>query len=79
MLKTVSSITRKYPALIYTGIGGLLVQFVFSCWWVVSIFGLANAANANVISSGTAYGLMIYSLFTFYWTTQGEWTVRGRF
>jgi hypothetical protein len=75
MLKTVTSITKQFPSTILVGVGALLVQFAYCCWWILTLIGL-SLANSTVengnpkLSHGASYGLYIYSLFTFYWTSQ---------
>jgi hypothetical protein len=70
MLKTVTSITKKYPALILVGVVGLIVQFAFVAWWLVTLMGLLRLSDDGQLSSGASYGLNVYIIFTFYWTTQ---------
>jgi hypothetical protein len=70
MLKTVTSITARYPAVFAVGVVGLLTQFLFSGWWILTIVGLGQAVNNKSLSNGAAYGLGVFSLFAFYWTSQ---------
>ena len=70
MLKSIADVTKKYPSLIGVGVGGLILQFGFICWWVLTLIGVAIASQNNSIGDGAAYFLYIYTLFTFYWTSQ---------
>jgi hypothetical protein len=70
MLKTVTSITRQYPSLILLGVVGLIVQFLFLAWWLYTLLGMVKLTTDEQLSSGVSYGLMVYLLFIFYWTSQ---------
>ncbi|KAJ3372399.1 hypothetical protein HDU91_003445 [Kappamyces sp. JEL0680] len=70
MLKTITSITKKYPAVFVVGVAGLIIQFLFAGWWIMTVIGLGSAASSNSISNGAAYGLGVYCIFAFYWTSQ---------
>ena len=76
MLKTVTSITKKYPSTLLVGVGALVVQFAYCCWWILTLIGLSkanssyNANGTQKLSDGGSYALYVYSLFTFYWTSQ---------
>ena len=70
MLKAITSITKKYPATIGVGVGGLILQLAFSAWWIMTMIGLSNATSQKVLSSSGSYALFVYTLFTFYWTSQ---------
>lgn len=70
MLKTITSITRLYPATIVVGVVGVLIQFAFCAWWIVTLVGISRATASGALSSGASYALYVYTLFVFYWTTQ---------
>ncbi|KAJ3305724.1 hypothetical protein HDV03_001132 [Kappamyces sp. JEL0829] len=70
MLKTITSITKKYPAVFVVGVAGLIIQFLFAGWWIMTVIGLGSAASSHSISNGAAYGLGVYCIFAFYWTSQ---------
>lgn len=62
VLKAVTSVTKRYPALIYTGILGLIVQFAYVAWWIATLVALSSASNAENISSGATYALYVYTV-----------------
>ncbi len=70
MLKTVTSITRKYPATFFVGFIGIIFQFALGCWVSYVSIGLGSAYDNQSWSSGTVYGLAVYTAFVFYWTAQ---------
>lgn len=70
MLKAIASVTQKYPALLGVGVGGLILQFAFICWWVLTLTGIGIGVQNKQISDNAAYFMYVYTLFTFYWTSQ---------
>ncbi|KAI8895526.1 plasma-membrane choline transporter-domain-containing protein [Globomyces pollinis-pini] len=70
MLKTVCSVTAKYPALIFVGVLGLIGQVVFLAVWVGGVVGLQDMIKRNLLSENAGYGLYLYLIFVFYWTSQ---------
>ena len=62
MLKTVTSITRRYPALIATAVVALIVQFAFTTWWMVTVIGIIRMGNDKKVSSGVSYALYVYAV-----------------
>ncbi|KAJ3326197.1 putative choline transporter, neither null mutation nor overexpression affects choline transport [Boothiomyces sp. JEL0866] len=70
ILKTVTSITKKYPATLGAGVIGLVVQIVFIVWWLFTLTGVYLLGNNQVLSNGAVYGLSVYCVFFFYWTSQ---------
>ncbi|KAJ3269818.1 putative choline transporter, neither null mutation nor overexpression affects choline transport [Terramyces sp. JEL0728] len=70
ILKTVTSITKQFPATLGVGVVGLIVQMVFIVWWLFTLIGIDVLGNNKVLSSGAVYGLSLYCVFFFYWTSQ---------
>ncbi|CAG8683973.1 18069_t:CDS:2 [Acaulospora morrowiae] len=81
MLETVASITKKYYGTIVMGFVGLVLQVGWLILWVMSLVGtyrvFYDKANCSTINGQTTcqnltplYIVMIYMLFSFYWTSQ---------
>ncbi|KAJ3261958.1 putative choline transporter, neither null mutation nor overexpression affects choline transport [Boothiomyces macroporosus] len=70
VLKTVTSITKKYPATLGVGVIGLVVQIAFIVWWLFTLSGVYLLGNNQVLSNGAVYALTVYCVFFFYWTSQ---------
>lgn len=70
LLKAVTGVTKQFPSVIVVAVGGLLVQFAWVAYWIVTVVGVVKAAQNGTITSTVSYVLYVYTLFTFYWTTQ---------
>lgn len=70
MLKTVTAITRKYPATFFTGFIGLVVGAGMSAWLIATIVGLFNWSQIYTQTQGATYALLVFCIFVFYWTSQ---------
>ncbi|CAG8704238.1 28180_t:CDS:2 [Dentiscutata erythropus] len=81
MLETVVSITRKYYGIIIMGFIGLIVQVGWSVLWILSLIGAYEYfdsiyCNTTVNGQKTCnnstiiYLILVYLLFSFYWTSQ---------
>src|ERR1700704_2861078 len=70
MLETITSITSKYPSTIVIGIVTLLVQTAFSIWFSLVVIGCYEAYYSNSGSNGALTGIMVFLVFSFYWTSQ---------
>ncbi|CAG8601845.1 7370_t:CDS:2 [Paraglomus brasilianum] len=85
MLETVTGITKKYYGTIVMGFVGLFLQVGWSAWWVFTIIGAyrkyyseagcktttdANGSTSFGCDSVILYVVMLYLLFSFYWTSQ---------
>jgi hypothetical protein len=70
MLKTVTSITKRYPALFFIGVIGLILDVVFSGIWLLTVVGLMNSKQALNLSDNAVYAIFVYIIFVFYWTSQ---------
>ncbi|RUS13220.1 choline transporter-like protein [Jimgerdemannia flammicorona] len=97
MLETVTGVTRKYPGTILIGVAGLIIQVAYSVWWVITVVGafqlFDSSANCTTIDPRTRQpnctnyaliGIMLFLVFSFYWTSQviktvGHVTVSGVF
>lgn len=62
MLQTVSKITKRYPATLFVGVAGLVVQFAFLVLWVVTNIGLFMLQRKQALSDGAQYGLWVYTV-----------------
>jgi len=62
-LKTVIAVTELYPSTVFAAVMGMFAQTGFSLFALVSLFCLSQWTE-------NAYVLVIYSLFTFFWTIQ---------
>ncbi|KAJ3028769.1 putative choline transporter, neither null mutation nor overexpression affects choline transport [Rhizophlyctis rosea] len=70
MLETVTSVTKRYPATIFTGVVGLVVQVVASTAWMVATVGSWRIIQANKDNDALRWTIIIYSVFSFYWLSQ---------
>ncbi|KAG0174821.1 putative choline transporter, neither null mutation nor overexpression affects choline transport [Apophysomyces sp. BC1034] len=70
MLETVTSITRRYKSTIITGILSLIIQTLFSIWFVLTVVGVYNVYNKPSGDNATLKGIMVFLVFSFYWTSQ---------
>ncbi|CAG8691768.1 4741_t:CDS:2 [Cetraspora pellucida] len=79
MLETVVSITRKYYGVILMGFIGLIVQVGWSFLWILSLIGayehfdsvFCTVKNNNQKSCSVGlYLILVYLVFSFYWTSQ---------
>ncbi|KAF7724750.1 putative choline transporter, neither null mutation nor overexpression affects choline transport [Apophysomyces ossiformis] len=70
MLETVTSITRRYKSTIITGLLSLILQTLFSIWFVLTVVGVYNVYNKPTGDNATLKGIMVFLVFSFYWTSQ---------
>ncbi|KAJ1568675.1 putative choline transporter, neither null mutation nor overexpression affects choline transport, partial [Nowakowskiella sp. JEL0078] len=73
MLRTVCSIIRKYPGMLGVAICGLLISIVFDALWFAVFLGIFmkyNYHGAASYSPGAFYGIVVFLVFSLYWTTQ---------
>jgi hypothetical protein len=70
MLKSVASITKMYPATLFTSVIGLLIQSFFGFYWLANIAGLAVMLNQKIIQETTALVIGAFSLFLLFWSIQ---------
>ncbi|KAG2181360.1 hypothetical protein INT43_008943 [Umbelopsis isabellina] len=70
MLETVTSITSRYPSTIVVGIITLLVQTAYSIWFSLVVIGVYEAYYSSSGSNGALTGIMVFLVFSFYWTSQ---------
>lgn len=71
MLSTVTSVARKYPATFVLSFTGLFVQIVYSLYFMTVVAGVYDAYNKSGGSSPAIfYVKLVFSLFSFYWTSQ---------
>jgi hypothetical protein len=64
MLKTVTSITKRYPALLAVGVFGLILDMIFTALWLVTIIGLTFSQNSLQLSNNLLAFLYVYSVST---------------
>lgn len=70
MLKTVVSITRKYPTTIVVGIISLIIQTAFSFLFVLVVVGIYQAWYSSASNNSQLNCAMVFLVFSFYWTSQ---------
>ncbi|RIB23701.1 plasma-membrane choline transporter-domain-containing protein [Gigaspora rosea] len=82
MLETVVSITRKYYGIIIMGFIGLVIQVGWSVLWILSLIGAyeyfdPQFCTTTTVSTGSRkscslslYLILVYLVFSFYWTSQ---------
>lgn len=70
MLKSVVHITRKYWSTIVTGIVSLVIQTLFSIWFMITVVGVYEVYYNNTGSNSKLNAAMVFLIFSFYWTTQ---------
>lgn len=80
MLKTVTRVISSYPAMIFTGFVGLILQTAFAALFIITTIGIVLRYSTTVTDpstgrtttsiSGVSYVLYVFLLFTLYWTTQ---------
>ncbi|KAI9005314.1 plasma-membrane choline transporter-domain-containing protein [Gaertneriomyces semiglobifer] len=69
MLKTVTKITRQFPATLLVGFIGLVVETAFSALWLATFAGLMQHFDDKQSGSGVRYVAIVFMLFIFYWVT----------
>ena len=74
MLQTVIDVSRKFHGTLMTGVVALLVQAAFSVLWTVTLIGVVHLYDPQT-SKGSLGGIVLWCLFTFYWTTQVTFSV----
>ncbi|GBB99778.1 hypothetical protein RclHR1_03630006 [Rhizophagus clarus] len=84
MLKTVIDITKKYKSTILVAFGGLFAETLYSVWWIFTFIAAyqvwypeacrARPGNdlpaTGACESGRIVVIVIFLLFSFYWTSQ---------
>ena len=64
MLRAVCSITKQYPGTISSGIIGLVLQLAFTVFFVASVLAVSAIGSSGYVV------LIVYMLFSFYWTSE---------
>jgi hypothetical protein len=79
LLQTTIDITKHHPVVYLIVLLGLLVQTAFSVWYAFTCIAIyvkwtpgsvACTASGSSCSSAKVGGLLAYSTFSFYWTSQ---------
>lgn len=70
MLKSVTHTTRKYWSTIIAGIISLVVQSIFSVWFLLTVVGVYEVYYNASGSNAKLNAAMVFLVFSFYWTTQ---------
>lgn len=70
MLKSVTHTTRKYWSTIVTGIISLVIQTIFSVWFLITVVGVYEVYYNASGSNAKLNAAMVFLVFSFYWTTQ---------
>jgi hypothetical protein len=71
MLKSITSITRRYWSTIICGILSLIIQTIFSIWFFLTVVGVYQTySNPDGSSNSKLNAAMVFLVFSFYWTSQ---------
>lgn len=72
MLKSVTAITRQYWSTLVTGIISLIVQTIFSVWFMITCVGVYQTYYDTATNQATSKlnAALVFLVFSFYWTTQ---------
>jgi hypothetical protein len=71
LLKSITAITRKYYSTMAMGIVSLVVQTVFSIWFMITVVGVYQVYyDSSSGSNSKLNAAMVFLVFSFYWTTQ---------
>lgn len=77
MLKTVAMFTRRYPGTIVVGSIILIINSAWCIYWALTLISSVNYYCPNQKNNnekckmpGKFYGIMVFMLFSLYWTTQ---------
>lgn len=82
LLETVVSVTRAYPATIFAGVIGIVVQSVYMIFWAAATtFAAASFLSVVPSESGDdgkqleisdlGYVVLVYYAFSYFWNSQG--------
>jgi hypothetical protein len=67
MLKTVTAITGRYYSVIFVALGGLIFQFIYTCWWAFTVIGI-NVMYSSSTDNDTIWKILnAYIMFMYYW------------
>ncbi len=73
LLKNVTQVISKYPATVFTGVVGLVLQCVFSVLWLVALGGVLLRLQNDMKQQGqqasgaVVYAIIVYMVFSMYW------------
>ncbi|KAI8880079.1 DUF580-domain-containing protein [Backusella circina FSU 941] len=70
MLKSVTAITRRYWSTLLAGIISLIVQTTYSVWFMLTVVGIYETYFEPNTSNSKLKGIMVFLVFSFYWTSQ---------
>jgi len=71
MLKTVCTVTKKYPATLFIGFLGCVLSVIwYSFISVTTIAAMSVFGNSEKYPSGIAYVIYVFLLFSFYYSSQ---------
>ncbi|KAI7900568.1 plasma-membrane choline transporter-domain-containing protein [Cokeromyces recurvatus] len=70
MLKTIVSLTRRYWSTLVTGIISLVIQTLYSVWFMFTIVGSYQVYYSETGSNARLNAIIVFLVFSFYWTTQ---------
>jgi hypothetical protein len=70
MLKTVVSVTKKYPTTIMIGIISLIIQTAFTFLFMFVVIGIYQAWYSSSSNNSQLNCAMVFLVFSFYWTSQ---------
>ncbi|CAO3616314.1 unnamed protein product [Mucor fragilis] len=70
MLKSITAITRTYWSTMVWGIGSLVIQTIYSVWFMITVVGVYQVYYSDTGSNSKLNAAMVFLVFSFYWTTQ---------
>lgn len=72
MLKSVTAITRKYSSTLITGIISLVLQTMYSIWFMITVVGVYQTYydSSSTQTNSKLNAAMVFLVFSFYWTSQ---------
>ncbi|KAF1796272.1 plasma-membrane choline transporter-domain-containing protein [Mucor lusitanicus] len=70
MLRSITAITRKYWSTMVWGIGSLVIQTIYSIWFMITVVGVYQVYYSDTGSNSKLNAAMVFLVFSFYWTTQ---------
>ena len=60
MLKTVTSVTAQYPATLFVGVVGLIIQSGYGALWIATLVGLFQHFENQRSSNGVRYVTVVF-------------------
>lgn len=78
LVQTVIDVSKHHPSVYFVVIIGLIIEAALSVWYSFTIIAIyvkwtpnsAACVSSNSCSQGKVIGLIVYSTFSFFWTSQ---------